>query len=424
MSSSAPERSLRVCLDARIADGIAGGIQQTILGLATGLAALDDSEDEYLFLVADGAHAWLDPYLRGRCRAVAVPHAPGGSQAWRARVRRALGPKLERALVSGPLGPFIPVGVPRSDGTIERAGVEVMHFTTQSGFSTSVPTVFVPHDLQHLHHPEFFLPFERRTRAAVYPTLARQACAVIALSQDGKRDLVERLGLVAEKVHVIGWAPVLEAYATPTVSDLAAVRRRHELPAEFVLFPAQTFPHKNHLTLLDALARLRDARGLVVPLVCPGRRSAHFSVVARRVDALGLAAQVRFLDYVPSADLAGLYRLARAVVFPSLFEGYGLPIVEAFHAHVPVACSAVTSLPELAGDAALLFDPRNPEELASALERLWTDAALRAELVARGRRRVAGLTWREVARRYRALYRHVAGRTLSGEDAALLASAR
>jgi glycosyltransferase involved in cell wall biosynthesis len=154
-----------------------------------------------------------------------------------------------------------------------------------------------------------------------------------------------------------------------------------------------------------------------VPTVFSGHRTDAFPAIERRVRELRLEDQVRFLG--PS-ELKAVYRMARLVAFPSRFEGFGMPVVEAFRLGVPVACSSTTSLPEVAGDAALLFDPGDPDAIAAAIRRLWTDEALRVELVQRGRERVQRFSWDGVARRCRALYRMVGRRPLDLADRTLL----
>ncbi len=415
-----PAAPLRVCIDARLEDGEPGGVQQTLVGLASGLSALGGAE-EYLFLAHEGAESWLGPPLGGGCRL--LPVARGRTPRRRTGLRAALRrfDRNRRRLFLALAGRGLPPArLPASDGTAEASGAEVMHFATQSGFRTALPSVYVPHDLQHLHLPELFSPEELAWREGFYRPLCEQARAVVALSRWGKEDLVRSFGLPPEKVRVIGWAPVLTAYPEPDAAALAALRERHRLPAAFALYPAQTFPHKNHAGLLRALAALRG-RGLEVPLVLAGRRNDHWPVIERELRRLGLGGQVRSLGYLPGADLHALYQLARLVVFPSRFEGFGMPVLEAFHAGTPLACSRATCLPDVAGGAALLFDPEDPADVARAVERLWNDEALRRELAARGRERVAGFSWERVARRYRALYRQVAGRPPGGEDAALLA---
>jgi glycosyltransferase involved in cell wall biosynthesis len=204
------------------------------------------------------------------------------------------------------------------------------------------------------------------------------------------------------------------------VAEIDAIRERLALPHEFAFFPAQTWPHKNHALLLQAIALLRDAHDLRIPLVCSGRLTPHYDVIRRSVDDLRLRDQVRFLGFVSPTEVRALYRLATILAVPSLFEGYGFPLLEAFHERLAVTCAEVTSLAEVAGDAALLFDPRSVQSIATALRAIWLDRNLRAELVRRGQERLRVFDDGSSARAYRALYRHVAGYPVSDEDQGLL----
>lgn len=417
VSAAAP---LRVCIDARLEDGGPGGVQQTIMGLASGLSALPGSES-YLFLAHPGAESWLGPHLAGGCQLLLAEREPPPKR--RSALRQALRQfdRRRRRFFRELRGKQLPPArIHDSDGTVERAGAEVMHFAMQGGFRTRLPTIYVPHDLQHLHLPELFTPEEHAWRAGLYRPMCEQARVTVALSRWGKEDLVRSFGLPPEKVRVIGWAPILAAQPEPTPADLAALRARHRLPEAFALFPAQSFKHKNHLGLLTALARLRDREGLRVPLVLAGRQNDHFPLIARAIRRLRLSDQVQALGFVTPLELHGLYRLARLLVFPSRFEGFGMPVIEAFHAGVPVATSSASCLREIAGDAALLFDPSSAEAMADAVGRLWREERLRAELAARGLLRSRAYTWDRVARSYRALYRQLAGRPLDAEDQRLL----
>jgi glycosyltransferase involved in cell wall biosynthesis len=321
--------------------------------------------------------------------------------------------------VSPALGPRI-VRVPESDGTIERAGADVVHFPKQGAFLTAVPSVYQPHDLQHLHLPEYFTARERLGREVTYRAFCAQAHTVVMMTRWGKEDLTTRYDLPRTKVCVVPGASVLEAYAEPTRADLDATRARLALPEQFAFFPAQTFPHKNHLALLEALAIARDRLRTTIPLLASGHRNDFFPRIAQRVSELRLDTQVQFVGFVRPVELRALYRLARCMVFPSSFEGWGLPVVEAFHEGTPVACADATSLPEVAGDAALLFPVGSPSEMADQLVRLWRDEGLRARLTARGRERAAALSWTRTARIFRAHYRGIAGRRLGEEDGDLL----
>ena len=185
-------------------------------------------------------------------------------------------------------------------------------------------------------------------------------------------------------------------------------------------YPAQTWPHKNHLRLLRALAVVRDRMGLRIPLVCSGHLTAHHGDLVREARRLGLEGQVVFLGFVSPHELQALYRVATAMVFPSLFEGWGQPVVEAFRTGLPVAASSASCLPEVADGGALLFDPLDEAGMADAILRVWLDDDLRERLRERGRTVSSQLSWVQVARTYRAHYRRLARRPADDSDSALI----
>ncbi len=404
---------LRVAVDARLQSGEVGGTEQFVIGLAGALSRLTDGDEEYMFLVHPGHHGWLEPYLGGPCRMLPAVDAPPRWKSVRVlhRVRGALmsiaGDRVAR--------------IPESDGTIERAGTDVVHFALQPAFLTVVPSIYHPWDLQHRHFPEFFPRDVVRLRDLRYRAFCERARMVAVASEWGRRDLIAQYGVPSEKIEVIPVAPPTAEYASPSQEQCEDVRRRHGLPEAFAFYPAQTWPHKNHLALFAALRILRD-RGERVPLVCSGRQNDFFPTIERRAKDLGLADDVAFLGFVAPVELQALYRLCRCVVFPTKFEGGGFPLLEAFHAGAPIACSNATLLPEQAGDAAVLFDADKPDAIAAAIERLWTDEELRRTLVERGRERVRGFSWDRTARLFRAHYRRVAGAPLTEDDRALLAA--
>ncbi len=403
---------LRVCIDARLGEGQFGGVEQLVIGLAAALSRLDDGDEEYLFLAHPGHDDWLRPYLAGPCRLL---HSRRGYLDRRSRaISRAL---LERVPRVGTRFAVRP-----SDGTAEQAGAEVIHFPIQTAFTTDIPSIYQPHDLQHLHLPELFSDWERARREAIYRTHCERARLVVAMTSWGRRDFIDTYRLPADKVTVVPGGSVLREYPAPTEPDLDRVRLRHSLPDSFLLYPAQTWPHKNHERLLWALARVRDEQGITIPLVCPGRQTRNFSRIHALASGLGLAQTTWFPGFVSSLELRGLYELGTALVFPSRFEGWGLPICEAFDAGLPVASSTATGLPDVVGDAGLLFDPDDVAQMASQLHRLWTDADLRADLRARGRKRSELFSFDRTARLFRAHYRQVGHRSLPEEDRILLAS--
>ena len=403
---------LRVCIDARLGAGQFGGVEQVVIGLAAALSRLEDGDEEYLFLTHPEHDDWIRQYLGGPCR----PLHPRRSYVNR-RSRAVARALAERVPAVG-----VRFAVRPSDGTIERAGVNVVHFPFQDAFTTDVPSIYQPHDLQHLHLPELFSGWERARREAIYRTHCERARLVVAMTSWGRRDFIERYGLAPEKVTVVPGGSVLREYPAPTDSDLDGLRTRLSLPESFLLYPAQTWPHKNHARLLGALARIRDESGVTIPLICPGKQTRHYRRIRDLIEELHLGDAVSFPGFVSSLELRGLYELGTALAFPSLFEGWGLPVCEAFDAGLPVASSTATGLPDVVGDAGLLFDPDDVGEMARELHRLWTDAGLRDSLRERGRGRAAELSIDHTARLFRAHYRQVGHRSLTDEDRILLAS--
>jgi glycosyltransferase involved in cell wall biosynthesis len=403
---------LRVCIDARLDAGRFGGVEQVVVGVAAALSRLEDGDEEYLFLAYPERDDWLRPHLSGPCRLL---HS---RRAYVNRRSRA----IARGLIERVPGIGVNFAVRPSDGTVEATGVDVVHFPIQDAFTTEIPSIYQPHDLQHLHLPELFSRWERTRREAIYRTHCERAALVVAMTSWGRRDFVESYGLPPDKVTVVPGGSVLREYPAPTGAEFDELRSRLALPEAFLLYPAQTWPHKNHERLLAALARIRDEHGVTIPLVCPGKQTRHYRNIRELVEELGLSRTTSFPGFVSSLELRGLYELATALVFPSRFEGWGLPVCEAFDVGLPVASSTATGLPDVVGDAGLLFDPDAVAEMAAQLYRLWSDAELRDDLRGRGRKRAAELSFDHTARLFRAHYRQVGHRSLTEEDRILLAS--
>lgn len=419
--SDARRGGLRVAIDARSRTGSTGGVQQFTVGLLHSLHALAGVDEEYLALSYADDRSWLEPALGEQVRVLDAPLP--------ALRRGMLGAVRRTALARAPFlrGVGARVGSrrasddpPRSDGTVERAGVEVMHFVRQAAFLTDLPSLYHPWDLQHLHLPQFFSDEQRRRRDITYRAFCDRAERVVAASSWTKADLVERLGIDAARIIVIPVAQDPDGYPVPAPSDLAQARSALGLPDRFLLYPAQTWQHKNHLRLIEAIAHLRDTKGISINLVMTGYQNEHAAQIRAGIDRLRLGEQVRFPGFVTPMQLQALYRMAVGLIFPSLFEGWGIPIVEAFQVGTPVACSNATSLPSMVGDAALVFDPFDVESIAAAAESLWDDELLRSRLIERGTARVRLFDPRQVAATYRALYRQAAGRPLAAGDQSIL----
>jgi glycosyltransferase involved in cell wall biosynthesis len=266
--------------------------------------------------------------------------------------------------------------------------------------SPATPTVVTLLDVTWIHFPETMPRRATLARRVLAPVCARAADRVIAISKDAKRDMVETLGLDSGKIDVTPLGVREEPRAAPRSDEL---RRKFGIrPGPVVLCVAQKREHKNLARLIRGVAAVSDGD---VQLVLPGTPTSHEGDLRALAAELGVAGRVHFPPWVSEAELEGLYDTASCVVLPSLIEGFGLPILEAMQRGVPVACSNVSSLPEVAGSAALYFDPFSEEEIASAIERLIRDRRLAEELVRRGLERCRAFTWEETARRTLAIYR-------------------
>jgi len=283
-----------------------------------------------------------------------------------------------------------------------RRRLDVLHGVgnTVALVAPRVATVVTVLDLIWLRHPDTLERAATVGMRLVTPPSARRADRVIAISETVKRDVVQTFGLPATKVDAVPLGIRLDERVAATPEG--ALRAALGLPAgrEVVLCVAQKRAHKNLTGLVRALARLPEPRPV---LVVPGARTPYESQV--RALAGELKVEVRLPEWVSEPTLEGLYRLARVFALASYEEGFGLPVLEAMRRDVPVACSGVSALGEVAGDAAELFDPGDPADIARALRRLLDEPARRAELVERGRARCEVFTWEQTARATLASYR-------------------
>lgn len=249
------------------------------------------------------------------------------------------------------------------------------------------PSVTVFHDLQHQRHPEHFRWFDLPFWRFFLWVSARRSRLLLADSEATRRDLLRFYRLPAERVRTVPLG--VEA----AFFELGA--RRGE-PEPFLLCVSTLHPHKNLERLVRVFGRLRDRRP-EMKLVLTGMRGFHTRPLEALVTRLGLEQSVRLTGWIPRQELHDLYRLASAFVYPSTFEGFGLPVLEALAAGIPTACSNIEPLAELAGEAALLFDPADEEAMLAALEGLLSDGDLRARLAREGPRRAAQFPWSRTA---------------------------
>jgi glycosyltransferase involved in cell wall biosynthesis len=283
-----------------------------------------------------------------------------------------------------------------------RAGADLVHsLASTAPLHGSVRRITTIHDLNYKLVPEAHFGVRGLGMRVLVPASARRSQRIIVDAESTRRDLVEHLGVPAGKVDVVPLGASPAAAATP--SESGDLRARLGLGGRRVLLSASAKrPHKNLARLLRALAAIDAERRPL--LVIPGYPTAHEAELRELAGELAIAGDVVFPAWVSDADLEGLYADADAVVFPSLYEGFGLPVLEAMQRGVPVATSDRSSLPEVAGGAALLFDPEDTDAIRAAIERLLDDAALRERLRAAGRERAAAFTWERTAELTAAAY--------------------
>jgi glycosyltransferase involved in cell wall biosynthesis len=346
-----------------------------------------------------------DRHVIGIALLTLVPGVVGGSETYARELLRALGRVGDedyRVLLppaARDAGGDLPVVVAESYGdnrllAMARAAVEpryerllgpvdAVHYPLTAPVPrVRVPTALTLHDVQHLDLPQLFSRRERAYRAVAYDRAARRADRVIVVSEFVKGRAVERLGLDPGRVRV-----------TPHGIDHDVYRPGDEPREPFLLYPARSWPHKNHARLLEAFARVRSARPELRLILTGGGGFGH------------LPDGVEVRGRLPQAEVVGLMQRAAALVFPSLYEGFGLPPLEAMACGCPVACSDAAALPEVVGDAARLFDPHDPEAIAAGIIDVLVDPA---PWVQRGLLRAEQFSWDTTARLTDAVYRELA----------------
>ena len=275
-----------------------------------------------------------------------------------------------------------------------RNGVDLLHSLANTGpVWGSFRRVVTIHDLIYRIVPEAHLGLLRLGMRVLVPLAARRSHRIITVSESTRQDLTRLLRVPASKIDVVH-----EGLGAQRVEAVGEQEIRSWIGAEarpIVLSVSALRPHKNLARLLGALSRIPAERRPLLAL--PGYPTAYERELRRRAGELGVAADVRFLGWVDDARLEGLYASASAFVFPSLYEGFGLPVLEAMARGVPVACSGQGALAEVAGEAALRFDPESEQSIADAIERLLTDRLLARRLSDAGHARAATFSWSETA---------------------------
>jgi glycosyltransferase involved in cell wall biosynthesis len=283
--------------------------------------------------------------------------------------------------------------------------VEIFHATNHLlAYFKQTRTVYTLHDLIFLHYPEYHLPYNRWYLTFAMPRYLRAADVIVTPSECSRQDAIKFYNLSESKIKVIyeAAAPHFKPATDPTA--LEAARQKYNLPQRFILHVGTLEPRKNLSRLLEAFQPLlTDWPELKLVLV--GKKGWLYDSFFQRLQTLGLQECVIFPGFVDEADLPAFYQLAEVFVYPSLYEGFGLPALEAMACGTPVVSSNSSSLPEVVGDAGLLVNPTDTAALSEALRRVLSDATLRADLEHRALARAQQFSWKKAADELEVIYR-------------------
>lgn len=366
---------MRIGIDARIVHYARGGIRNYVLHLLGALAAPGTDADYY---VLRSRKERSPPYPAANLHPVAC---------WTPSHHR-----LERWAL----------GV-----EVARLGLDLLHtpdfIPPAFGYRRSVITI---HDLNFLHYPQFLTAESRRYYNRQIEWAVVRADHILADSQATRSDLISLLHVPPAKVTVVYLAAAPAFRPLPEV-EARQMAARYGLEPGFLLFVGTMEPRKNLPGLLQAYRLVLDAEGTAAPLVLVGGKGWLYDEVFERVEMLRLADQVRFLHDVPDADLPAIYSAASVLAMPSFYEGFGLPALEAMACGTPVVVANRASLPEVVGDAGLLVNPDDPEDIARALIRVLTEASLPAQMRELGLVQASRFTWERTARATFTVYQQV-----------------
>jgi len=263
-----------------------------------------------------------------------------------------------------------------------------------------MPSVVTLVDIQEKYYPQFFTKQDLWSREYHFDGSTRAADQVITISEFSKHSIAFHHRIPKDKIHVI-YLSADDCFYESSEDEQINL----ELPEHFIFYPANRWPHKNHDNLLKALAILKKEYHLDINCVLSGFDYENGYPLLEKINKYGLNGHIRILGYGSMSEIRHIYKKAVMLCFPSLFEGFGLPLLEAMTVGCPVVCSGETSIPEVVGDAALLFDPLNPNEIAMKIHRVWTTPELRETLVSRGKEQAKKFSVRNLATRHLEVFR-------------------
>lgn len=370
---------MRIAIDAHSVGSKLGGNESYAVNLIEALAQVDEVNDYTLYITTAEAHdrfyqRWPNFKVRNT-----LPHTP---------------------LIRIPL---------TLTAELRKHPVDVLHVQFTAPPFCPCPVVVSIHDLSFEHLPH---TFSRRSRTQLRLTVrhsAKRAARILSLSKHTRRDIMETYGIESERISAIPLAAPAHFGRVEDYRELQRVRHNYGIEGEYILSVGSIQPRKNLSRLIKAYESLRgNYAGDQLPrLVLVGKCAWLYDETLRALEESGVKESVVLTGYVPESDLPALYSGALCFVYPSYFEGFGLPPLEAMKCGAPVIVGNRTSLPEVVGDAGLAVDPFSVAAIAAAIERLMNDSGLRQELSVKGQRRAEMFDWRETARQTLKIYEQV-----------------
>ena len=389
-------RTIAVDLTPVLPGGENGGAKVFVLELLRRLAELAP-QTQFVLLTQASAHEELASLDRPNVRRLMIlgqatpSHASSRAKLVPSRLLRHLPARLQSVL--GRVGYRISSASKRSESANLLRSIDAdllfCPFTAPTYAEPATPTVSVIYDLQYKAYPEFFTPEEVFERERTFIEACKRSVILTAISDFSRREAIQQGGLNPARIKTIH-LQISSDRLRNAEKDESVIGRLELSRGQYLIYPANFWKHKNHEMLLTAFGIARNT-GLPkhLKLVCTGALGERQQWLQRASEAMDLSRNVVFPGYLSSAELLGLLTNCAGVIFPSLYEGFGLPVIEAMAVGVPVACSNVTSLPEVAQDAAILFDPRIPGQIADAMIALVQDRERKARLIAAGTLRAA-----------------------------------
>jgi glycosyltransferase involved in cell wall biosynthesis len=356
---------MRIGIDAHMVGSRETGNETYCLGLIEGLEQIEDHNQYMVYLTSPT----VLPSVNGHGRLLRRM-LRRGSSAWRLLMGFAQASRSDR--------------------------LDVLHVTYNVPFFTRCPLVVSVHDISYVHFPEFFSKRDLRLLSTYVPYSLKAARHVLTLSESAAQDIERVYGVPRSKISVVPLAARAPYTSMAEPTRVAHVREIYGLSEPYVLAVGNLQPRKNLLRLVEAVAQL-PAWASDLKLALVGKAQWRESDIYRRVTELGLQDRVVFTGYVSDEDLAHLYHGSHALVYPSLYEGFGLPVLEAMSCGTPVICSNTSSMPEVAGDAAIMIDPLNISEMADAIGSVVKSNSLREQLRHLGFARAASFSWLKTA---------------------------